>query len=297
MKILNINNYTPYKYNYNFKHPQKNSQNYSSSNLNSIQYNDYLMFTARVDKGLERFYAQNQDKMPQTLKSYINSLSSMNIAPIDAQFSAFEGLVIADDIEDVKDYYPDEPLFKNLRSIDDNKATRGFLYDVRVMRDVLDECDEDILQSGDDFTLYLLKKIFLEAKSLPEINNDLDLDLNPVFQKEDKNYLTYETLRSLGIQLPNAQYLTSLRFTKEGYSDEMGRRIAAAHAMYHNTSNTPSKRAKSPNTSSALQKYWASLTEDEKAEIARKRSRIQKERWQKLTPEEKTDIINRMQAG
>ncbi|MBR2068261.1 MAG: hypothetical protein IJ877_00730 [Candidatus Gastranaerophilales bacterium] len=286
--------------NHYFSHiqPKNNKiQNRNISNsfdLNSLNYNDYLMFTARVDKSLYRFYSENKDRMPETLKKYIESLDDLScVEPIDAQFSAFEGLIIAQNVQDVKDYYDDEPLFQNLVPLDEIKSKRGFLYDIRVMKDTLEECSESVLKTGEDFSVYLLKKVFLEAKSLSEINEDLDNDLNPVFQNEQKNYMTYDNFKALGIQLPNAQYLTSLRFTKKGYSDEMGRKIALAYEKL-----TPEQKAKKSKTSSMFfKKYWQELDDIKKGEISKKRSEAQKARWTKLSPDEKTQLIQKLQTG
>ena len=45
----------------------------------SYPKNYYLSFEGRVDKGLERFYQQNKEYMPQTVKDYIENLTEDEI--------------------------------------------------------------------------------------------------------------------------------------------------------------------------------------------------------------------------
>ncbi len=275
-------------------------------NLNNYSYNDYLMFTSKVDKGLERFYEFNKERMPLTLKNYIDLLDSKDgVEPIDALVNAFEGLIIADNIKDVKDYFEDEPLFQNLVPIEKTRPSKGLLYDIKVMQKDLDEYGETVLSTGEDLSVYLLKKIFLEAKSLPEINEDLNKDLNPVFQKEDKKYIAYSTFEALGIQLPSKEYLTSLRYTKPGYSEEIGRRIAEIQKgksrtkTNDNSENTKVKRA----TNKKIDKFIDGLKREPKEksvknkETSEKRKQSARERWDNYTPEEKQAIIERLLAA
>ena len=93
------------------------------------------------------------------------------ITPLQAQWNAFEYLTICESIQDVKETYPDEPLFQNLKEAEQTKANRGFLYDVRLGHSNLLKSGETLLDDGQNsLSVYLLKKIFLEGKTISEIN-------------------------------------------------------------------------------------------------------------------------------
>ena len=252
----------------------KNTKNSASSikpTTNPLDYhfNDYLLsFEARVDKGLPRFYEENKDRMPHTVKTYIDTLpNKRGLSPLQAQYNAYKSIVYAKTTDEIKQAYPDEELFSELKSSSENKAKRGLLYEIKIMSDDLKKGGETVLPDDEDLSVYIVKKIFLEAKSLSEINEDLDKDLNPIFKKEDKNYINYSTLETLGIKLPNQEYLTSLRFTKDGYSDEIGSKISEAQQKYYD-SLTPEERAQRAKKSlSNIENWWNSLSDSDKKEL------------------------------
>lgn len=249
----------------------KNLDSSRNSTTNPLDYhfNDYLLsFEARVDKGLPRFYEENKDRMPHTVKAYIDTLpNKRGLSPLQAQNNAYKSIAYAKTTDDIKQAYPDEELFSELKPSYDNKAKRGILYDIKLMSDDLKQDGESVLPNDEDMSVYIVKKIFLEAKSLSEINEDLDKDLNPIFKKEDKNYINYSTLETLGIKLPNPEYLTSLRFTKDGYSDEIGSKISEAQQKYYD-SLTPEERAQRAKKSlSNIENWWNSLSDNDKKEL------------------------------
>ena len=252
----------------------KNTKNSASSikpTTNPLDYhfNDYLLsFEARVDKGLPRFYEENKDRMPHTVKTYIDTLpNKRGLSPLQAQYNAYKSIVYAKTTDEIKQAYPDEELFSELKSSSENKAKRGLLYEIKIMSDDLKKGGETVLPDDEDLSVYIVKKIFLEAKSLSEINEDLDKDLNPIFKKEDKKYINYSTLETLGIKLPNQEYLTSLRFTRDGYSDEIGSKISEAQQKYYD-SLTPEERAQRAKKSlSNIENWWNSLSDSDKKEL------------------------------
>ncbi len=252
----------------------KNTKNSASSikpTTNPLDYhfNDYLLsFEARVDKGLPRFYEENKDRMPHTVKTYIDTLpNKRGLSPLQAQYNAYKSIVYAKTTDEIKQAYPDEELFSELKSSSENKAKKGLLYEIKIMSDDLKKGGETVLPDDEDLSVYIVKKIFLEAKSLSEINEDLDKDLNPIFKKEDKNYINYSTLETLGIKLPNQEYLTSLRFTRDGYSDEIGSKISEAQQKYYD-SLTPEERAQRAKKSlSNIENWWNSLSDSDKKEL------------------------------
>lgn len=268
---------------------ESNIQHYSPLAYPS---NYYLSFGARVDKGLERFYQQNKDVMPTTVKSYIESLSDTDkqtISPLQAQANAFEYLTICDSVDDVKDIYGNEPLFENLKKSTDTRATRGLLYDIRLMSEDIKADGEFVVKGEEDLTLYLLKKVYLESKTIAEINEDLDADLNPVFQNDDKNYVSSSTLAALGIKLPKNEYLTSLRYTRDGYADKMGQVISDRWASL--------SEEEKMSRIDALLSAPRNLSPEKAKQLSEKRSQMMKERWAKLSAAQKVELIERLKTG
>ena len=237
-----------------------------------VSYNPSFMATMRVDKGMERFYEFNKNRIPTTVQMYLGTvIDKFSITPLEAQKEAFKKLKIAKTVEEVQseDFFPEEELFIYLKKIADTDARKGLLGIYREFKDIY---DNGILSSGDDFTVYLLRKIFAEAKTIAEINEDLDNDLNTDIKNEyqrkykNKEYIKSSTLRSLGIYMPDTAYLNSLKFTRDGYSDAFGLKI-----------------------SEAQQKYWNSLSEDQRFEILSKRCEGRDNWWNNLSYNEKLE--------
>ncbi len=254
--------------------------------------NYYLSFEGRVDKGLKRFYDCNKEVMPSTVKNYIETLSENEketTQPIDAQKNAFEYLEICETPEDIKSLYPDEELFTDIKSMNETKAKRGLLYEIKLMEDDIKSDGEYIVKGEKDLTVYLLKKIFLESKTIGEINEDLDNDLNPVFKKDEKNYITSSTLNALGIKLPRIEYINSLRYTRKGYSDLVGEKLS------QNWENLTEQEKK--DRIDSLQKARGKMSSEKKSELREKQSQLMKNRWQNMSAEEKVEYINKLQSG
>ena len=62
--------------------------------------------------------------------------------------------------EDIKNAYPEEPLFDSLRDTDSVKSTRGILNSLRQNKELLDLYGIGALRDNEDLTVYLVKKIF-----------------------------------------------------------------------------------------------------------------------------------------
>ena len=236
------------------------------NSLMSYPVSYYISFEARTDKSMQAFYDRNKNIMPSTVKRYIESLSSdkrETITPLAAQYEAFKDLLLASNVDDVKELYPDEVLFSNLKTVGQTVAKTGFLYEARLMKPDLEAEGSGILQSEEDLTVYLLKKIFLENKTKDQINDDLDCDLNPVFKNEDKKYVTYEVLSSLGIR-QNAAYKHSLESTREGYSDEIGKKVSEGLIGYWNSLTAEQRYERSKKALLSIENWWHSLPHEEK---------------------------------
>lgn len=248
--------------------PEQRNLNYSLPNL---YYNDFLInFGARVDKGLERFYDANKEHMPVTVKDYIENLDDKSsITPLEAQKNAYEYLELAQTIEDIKSAYPDEPLFANLKNPTESKAPKGLLMSVKENEELLKLGGQGVLKDKSNLTVYLVKKIFLENKTIDEINRDLDKDLDEDFKADfkfnnkDSKYIYTSTLNSLGIKAPESEYRQSLRYTRDGYSDMVGDKISEAQKAFWNSLSKEDRTARAKKSVEKFEKWWGSLTKNQ----------------------------------
>ena len=251
-----------------------NNEPVTKNSYNNIvpQFNDNLVFTARVDKGLERFYDTNKDKMPERVRIYIEGLPSKRyITPLEAQQQAYSYLSIADSIDDIKGIYPE---FADLKNPEESRATNGILYSMRENAELLELMGQDTLKDKSNLTVYLVKKIYLDNKTLEEINTDLENDLNSDFvadfrfrNGETAPFIRTSTLKALGIQGPDMEYRTSLRFTRDGYSDFMGEKISAAQRAMWEAMPPEERTAKARKTVEKFENWWNSIPRTKKLEM------------------------------
>ena len=261
----------------NLKDENTNKNIEEQNNSTDLVFNNnyVLPFLGRVDKSLGRFYAINKDVMPTTVAQYVRTLEDINSeTPLEAQYNAFINLEDVESVEEIKQAYPNEELFKDLKPSNETKATRGLLDVIRTYKDIMELYGQTALDTNEDLTVYLVKKVFLEAKTINEINEDLELDLTDEVKKifaqkhDTKQYVTSSTLDALGIKMPKTSYLTSLRYTRDGYSDKIGIEI-----------------------SKALNKFWASLTPEQRTAKAKKSVVNFEKWWFNLSMNEKLDMI------
>ena len=278
MKISPVHSY------FNFAYSQKNNK--KENNINNeyspnkqfelrSKFNDYMLsFGARVDKGLERFYDVNKDRMPHTVRKYVESLpDKKTLSPLEAQKNAFEDLQLSDSIEDIKEMFPEETLFQGLKNPEDTKAVRGILQAAKEDAELLELSDMGVLKDKTNLTVYLVKKIFLEAKTIEEINKDLENDLEPDFKADfkfknpDSQYIHGSTLKALGIKMPAVEYQQSLRYTRDGYSDMVGDTISKAQIAFWNSLNDEERTARAKKSVENFENWWNSHTRNEKLDL------------------------------
>ncbi len=173
-------------------------------------------FGARLNRTPENFYEQefNKNGMPQTIKNYLYAdyEARKTKPPMQLHKEAFSDLdQLCESVEDVKEMYPDEPLFQNLKTLETIRPTGGYLCALRMVG----EKNNTVLASGEDLTVYLLKKVFVEGKDIDEINKDFSKDIRDDLKTQENfikdGYLTYSTLKTLGIHLPDKSYWASLQ--------------------------------------------------------------------------------------
>ncbi|MBR1424279.1 hypothetical protein IJ579_01800 [bacterium] len=180
-------------------------------------YQDYnINFTQRLFRTPANFYEQpfNKSGMPESMKAYLNADYSdrQNIPPAQMMKIVFGDIAHAKNLEEVKEMYPDEPLFTNLRSMPNKKYREGILAEISVMRE---EGNPIFKDGSDDLGLYILKKIYIEGKTLKEINKDFRLDISKDF--EALSDINYQTLSYFGIKYPNRSFWHSFYVTREDF--------------------------------------------------------------------------------
>ncbi|MCQ2743795.1 MAG: hypothetical protein MJ230_03235 [bacterium] len=273
MKIQSIQ-----QYEFNTKNINKNNNNIKkeSSNLHTTNPLSYgITFEGiRVDKGLARFFEVNEHCMPKTVKKYILSLDDKAIkTPLTAQAEAFSLLKTANTVEDIKNAYPDEELFQNLKNPDETRATRGILGVFRENKDLFDIANQSILKDKQNFTVWLVKKLFLEGKTLEEINKDFKQEADSDFlgffnEKENaEEPVKFSTIKALGIQTPEFEYTQSLRYTRDGYSDIVGQTISAAQRKFWDSMPPEERTARAKKKVERFEKWWNSIPQDKKLEM------------------------------
>lgn len=276
MQILKITPILTPKYETNKNNNSEISAKTNQTTYELPNYQSISFLGIRVDKGLERFFSENKDRMPINVRTFIMSLKShLGITPLEAQNRAFSKLNEAQTVTDIKTrLFPEEELFATLKTPKDTKATRGILSTYRENRQLLDMFGKDILESKENLTVYLVKKIYLEGKTLDEINtdfeHDVDKDFLALFQKKNPNYLRMiqnSTLKSLGIQVPDAAYQQSLRYTRDGYSDMVGENISKAQRLFWDSLSPEQRTARAKKTVERFEKWWSGLGYQKKLEM------------------------------
>lgn len=268
MKIAAItpSTITRFKQNNN-KNKQKAPASIPEQVRTGFAYNGFVSFGERLNRTPENFYAQkfNIENMPDTLKKYLaeDFEERHHMPPAQLQREAFQYLKIADSVEDIKDIYPDEPLFKDLRRITDTRPTQGILlllkWDAQMSQTPVFKDKEN-----KDLTVYLLKKVYLEGKTLEEINKDFDKDATDAIKKElgvkDKQYFSSTNLRTLGIKYPNLSYYNSFLATRND-KEYIPRKITQTRIVSQETIEKLREASKS---------WWAGLNEMERSEQIQK---------------------------
>ena len=235
----------------------------------TFAYRDYsISFTERLKRTPENFYAQefNRKNMPDRVKTYLfeNYEERQHMPPAQLQREAYQYLTLADNVDDVKELYDDEKLFKDLKSLENTKPSKGILLLLKWDKQTSDTpVFKD--KSNKDLTVYLLKKVYLEGKTLDEINKDFDKDTTDEIKKElgvkDGKYFVSSTLRSLGIRYPNLSYYNSFLATRNDKEYVPPVRKPSTHLVSEETRQKLSESAKT---------WWAGLNEIERTEQIKK---------------------------
>ena len=188
---------------------------------NPIAYVDYnVSFGARLFRTPANFYEQpfNKKGMPETMKDYLNGdyEDRQNMPPAQMLRFVFDDINEAKSLEQVKRIYPNEPLFKNLTDIPNRKARKGLISELDTLSNETN--DIPLFKNGNsNFGMYLLKKIYIEGKSLKEINKDFKKDLNPIYFELIDAELDYSVPAAYGIKFPDNAFWKSFTATREDF--------------------------------------------------------------------------------
>ena len=210
--------------------------------------------------------------MPETMKSYLNEdyETRKYLPPEQVMNQSFKYLNVIDNFSDVKSTYPDETLFENLHEAN-LKGRTGILSDIKIAKEM---SDTPLLKDGsDDFGMYLLKKIFLEGKTIKEINKDFyEKDLATEYKGAVTQPITYGTTSAYGIKYPKTDFWNSFIATRDEYKkfivdlpkqnkNDLKKELAAKFGTSRNTTQTTSvrngaeKTEKTPRRKYSIKKY------------------------------------------
>ena len=272
MKVLKITqiDYRPYT---NSKKLNDNTQQETITNpVIQAGYKDFnINFRGRTP---ENFYAQefNVKNMPETMKTYLSEdyETRKYLPPEQVMNQSFKYLDVIDNFSDVKSTYPDETLFENLHEAN-LKGRTGILSDIKIAKEM---SDTPLLKDGsDDFGMYLLKKIFLEGKTIKEINKDFyEKDLAAEYKGAVTQPITYGTTSAYGIKYPKTDFWNSFIATRDEYKkfivdlpkqnkNDLKKELAAKFSGSRNTTQTTSvrngaeKTEKTPRRKYSIKKY------------------------------------------
>lgn len=234
MKVERINIFTPQKTARQNK--LENKQNYVQNNTyNPIAYNDYnVNFTARLFRTPENFYAQpfNMNGMPDLMRTYLldDFEDRRKMPPAQMLGITYDDINETSNLEQVKKIFSKEdrfePLFQNLTDVPNRKVRTGVIAEIDLMK----EEGKTLFKNGkDNLGHYILKKIYLEGKSLKEINKDFKRDISVHYN--GLSPIGYETLSAYGIKFPNNGFWKSLLATREEFPYEYKPRKANARSV------------------------------------------------------------------
>ena len=272
MKVLKITqiDYRPY-----ISSKKQNDNIQQETITNPVIQNGYKDFNINFrGRTPENFYAQefNVKNMPETMKSYLSEdyETRKYLPPEQVMNQSFKYLDVIDNFSDVKSTYPDETLFENLHEAN-LKGRTGILSDIKIAKEM---SDTPLLKDGsDNFGMYLLKKIFLEGKTIKEINKDFyEKDLATEYKGAVTQPITYGTTSAYGIKYPKTDFWNSFIATRDEYKkfivdlpkqnkNDLKKELAAKFGTSRNTTQTTSvrngaeKTEKAPRRKYSIKKY------------------------------------------
>lgn len=256
MKIAAI---TAIKYNHQNlikNHTQQHPQSTQNKAYNPAYYSDYNVRLNFGKRSPEDFYAQefNKKYMPETMQKYLYEKFNerSKIAPVQIMQEAYDDLNLASTTDDIKELFSDKQ-FQKLRPANYSGATTGILKKIKDIK-AMQEAPEPLFKDGnDDLTTYLVKKIYLEGKTVKEIDKDFAKDINEVYElaarvpeearkttgKNESVYFSHSTLYNLGIRFPEVPFWNSFIATRDDY--ERTNRVKTVTGTFVNADSAEGK--------------------------------------------------------
>ena len=205
--------------------PQLNKENNTNTSnpikeFNPPYYKDYnVSFSARLFRTPANFFEQefNRNGMPDTMKNYLfdDYEDRQNMPPAQMMKLVFSDINEAHNLDEVKKLYPEEKLFANLKDVSSIKSRTGVLAEIDLMK----QADKSLFKNGqDNLGLYILKKIYIEGKTLKEINKDFQKDISVYYKGVSP--IDYRTLSAFGIKFPKIAFWNSFVATREDFPYE-----------------------------------------------------------------------------
>ena len=121
----------------------------------------------------------------------------------------------AKDLDEVREMFPNEPLFENLSSKPKRKSREGLLGMINLLKEDPSYADKTLFKNGqNDLGMYIIKKIYIEGKTLKEINKDFSKDVSVYFKSYD---ITPQDYSAFGIRFPEKPFWKSFIATREDF--------------------------------------------------------------------------------
>lgn len=249
-----------------------NNQNQSQNNTTNP---NKIVFEGRKPKNWGRFsdFHGSKERLTTTLMDYQETIEDkLKTKTPEVIKNAYASINLAQTIKDIQRLFPKEiELFKDLTTIKDTISKRGL---IGIYKNFEELFPNGILKSGEDFTVYLLRKLFVETKIYREIDEDLDNDLLPdisYYFKEKyghNKYITTEVIQALGIYPFDKNMRNSLKFTKDGYSDMFGLTISIALLSRLKNMTEEQKDAEINARREGFENWWNSMSYEEQLNLA-----------------------------
>lgn len=221
MKVQKIN-YSP-RY-YAVQNSAEKKQNLNDdrqvTSYNTFAYRDYnISFGDRLFRTPANFYSTpfNKNGMPDTMKAYLNEdyEDRQNMPPIQMWKTVFARINEAGSFNEIKNLYPDEPLFANLNNIK-GKGKDTVIEEIQALEDEFD--NTPLFKDGNsNLGLYIVKKIYYDGKGIKEINQDFKNDINDEYKGLIEKDITKSTTRAYGIKFPDLAFWNSFVVTRDDF--------------------------------------------------------------------------------
>ena len=207
----------------NHKNADKTPQNNSQTNNKYNQFEGYrdfnISFMAQLNRTPANFYQFNKDNLPESMTTYLDGDydDRKNIPPAQMMKIVYGDINKADTLDDVREYYSDEPLFANLTDTPNRKAKKGLVYEIESLNDEMGSTP--LFKDGNsNVGMYLLKKIYLEGKQKKEINEDFYNDISDSYKGLITSPVDYTTMNAYGIKFPKTPFWNSFVVTRDDWN-------------------------------------------------------------------------------